>query len=70
MCHVVESCKYFSSMRCAARRYATFKHETPGGLGNVNIGKPVSFDGYAHVFFFCFFLLHLVFVYNDNSLDW
>ena len=35
-----------------ARNYATFKHEKPGGWGYVNIGKPVSYDGYVHVLSF------------------
>ena len=42
-------CRYFSRMLCAARRYATLKQEKPGGLGYVNIGKPVSYD-YIHFF--------------------
>ena len=33
-------------------RYATFKHKKPGGCGYVNIGKPVSYDGYVHVLCF------------------
>ena len=34
-------------LRCS--RYAIFKHEKPGGLVYVNIGKPVSYDGHVHV---------------------
>ena len=30
-------------------RFATFKHEKPGGWSYVNIGKPVSYYGYVHV---------------------
>ena len=37
---------------CAARRYATFKHEKPGVWGYVNIGKPVSYYGCVHVLCF------------------
>ena len=32
--------------------YATFKHEKRGEWGDVNIGKPVSYDGYVHVICF------------------
>ena len=29
---------------------SSFKHEKPGRLGYVNIGKPVSYDSYVHVY--------------------
>ena len=37
-----------------------------GGFGYVNIGEPVSYDGCVYKYF----MLHLVFVHNDNTLHW
>ena len=39
---------FLQNVTCCSRS-ATFKHEKPGGWGYVNIGKPVSYDGYVHV---------------------
>ena len=39
------------NVMCSSR-YAAFKHEKPSGWGYVNIGKPVSYDGYVHVLCF------------------
>ena len=37
---------FLPSVMCCSR-YATFKHEKPGGWGYVNFGKPVSYVGYV-----------------------
>ena len=42
---------FLQNVTCCSR-FATFKHEKPGGWGYVNIGKPVSYYGYVHVLCF------------------
>ena len=54
-------------MWCAARRFATFKHEKPGGWGNVNFGKTVSNDGDAHVLCFIYFLFTTITHYTGEN---
>ena len=39
---------FFQNVTCCSA-LCYFKHEKPGGWGYVNIGKPVSYDGYVHV---------------------
>ena len=43
---------FFQNVMCCSR-YATSKHKKLGGWNYVNMGKPVSFDGYVHIL--CFF---------------